>query len=224
LVKDLDLKSKTSLLELEPGLGGSTRAIVRATAAWVTAFASDAGLAARAAELSAQSGFAKKASVQPLDVAQPGFRKASFDHALAAHGLMDIEPLEDILKAVKIALKPKGKLVVAQFVVQGEATADDALAVLGPSRAAPASLRTADDLSLALGKAGFSIAESRSSAAAMRSVIVQAWARLAERLRNDDIDPRYGQMVLAECVRWVRVDAMMESGALDHVTISAERT
>lgn len=221
--KDLGLAKGSTILEFEPGLGGASRAIARETGATVKAYALGCALAARAGEVATQTSHAAALTFETLDPSAPAFGEAAFDNALAVHGLTDAPSLEPLLTAVHGALKPKGKLIVAQIVGNSATAKDAAHVAIGASRAAPASLVTADALKDALTKAGFAVASTQSSKAALRARLAQTWAHLAERLRRDEVDARYGAMILAECTHWVRIDALLAQGTLDYFVIAAER-
>jgi cyclopropane fatty-acyl-phospholipid synthase-like methyltransferase len=222
-IKALGLTKGSTLLELEPGLGGASRTIARETGATIKAYALDGPLAERAAELAAQTSHAAALAFDTLDPSSPAFGEAAFDHAIASHGLTDVPSLEPVFKAVHGALKPKGKFIVAQIVGDPATAKDASLVAIGASRAAPVGLVTADTLKDALTKAGFKVASPQSCKAAFRARLAQTWAHLAERLRRDDVDARYGAMILAECTHWVRIDALLAQGTLDLVVVTAER-
>lgn len=223
LVRELQLSAEVSLLELEPGLGGSTRAIAREYGAYVTAFESSPSLAAQAMDLSNKSGFVKKAEIQPFDPHAPNFKKTHYDHAFVKDGMVDIADIDDLLRAIQKALRPKGQFIISQFLKIGDAPIDTDHAVLAKPGSAPVGLRNKDQMVYFLGKAGFSITNADVTSATIRSEIARSWAAFAETLKTQSIDSRYGAKVLAECAQWVRVSAMLEDGTLEHVTIRAKR-
>lgn len=223
-VRDLSLSPAVWLLELEPGIGGSTRTIVRETGAYVTAFESSPSLAEQAAALSSKAGLAKKAEIKPFNPRSPDFSKARYDHAYAKDGLIELASIDGLLKAVQRALKPKGRFFLSQFMRIGDNKPDADLAIVTKSRTAPAGLRTRAQMAYSLGKAGFSIKSADTTNGTMQSEMVRAWSVMADFVKCNPIDVRQGAMILAECERWVRVSAALDAGTLEHVTFQANRT
>ncbi|MGH6719197.1 MAG: methyltransferase domain-containing protein [Alphaproteobacteria bacterium] len=223
-VRDLSLSPAVWLLELEPALGGSTRTIARETGAYVTAFESAPNLAKQGAELSEKAGLAKKAEIKPFDPHGPDFRKARYDHAYAKDGLIDLAEIDGVLKAVQKALKPKGRFILSQFLKVGDGPADTDLSILTKSRTAPAGLRTREQMAYSLGKAGFSIGSADVTNGAMQSEMVRAWSVIADFVKSNPIGDRQHAMIIAECERWVRINAALDAGTLEHVTYQANRT
>lgn len=223
LVRDLQLSPAINLLELEPGLGGSTRAVAGEYGAYVAAFECRPGLAEQAMDLSMASGFAKKAAIKAFDPKAPGLGKGLYDHAFAKDGMLDVGEVDELLRSVQRALKPKGQFIVARFMSVGDGPIHPDLAVLTKSRSVPAWLCNKVQMVHALGKAGFSITHADDTGAAIRSGIARSWAAFAEDLKTRGIAPRQGAKVLSECAQWVRISAMIEEGTLEHVTIRAKR-
>ncbi len=222
-IKSLALTEPVNLLELEPGLGGSTRAITREAGCWVTGFESDAELAAEAMELSSRAGFAKKAVIKAFNPLAPGFKAKSFDHCFAKDGILDVADKPALYKAVHKALKPNGKFVFGEFVVRKGAESDPALLVLGKNRAAPRGLWNRDDLLAALGKSGFGVKDADTTSDAIEHEMVRSWLALTERLKTEPLSANKANMILDECIRWVRVSALLRDGMLDHVSVRAAR-
>ncbi|MEX2647645.1 MAG: methyltransferase domain-containing protein [Alphaproteobacteria bacterium] len=222
-IKSLALTAAVNLLELEPGLGGSTRVIAKEAGCWVTGFESDAELAAEAMDLSSRAGFAKKAVIKALNPVAPGFTAKTFDHCYAKDGILEVADKPALYKAVHKALKPNGKFVFGEFVVRKGAESDPAFLVLGKNRAAPRGLWNRDDLLAALGKSGFGVKEADTTSDAIERAMIRSWLALTDRLKTEPVSANKANMIINECIRWVRVSALLRDGALEHVSVRAAR-
>jgi SAM-dependent methyltransferase len=222
-VKALKLSSSVSLLELEPGLGGSTRAIAKESGCWVTGVESNEMLAIEAQDLSKRAGFAKKAEIRPFDPASPGFKAKAYDHCFAKDGLLDVADKPSLYAAVHKALKKGGQFVFSEFVGRKDANVEEAIVALGKSHAAPRGLWTKDDLLAALGKAGFTVKHAETTSPVIEREVVRAWLAMSETLRTEPLPANKAAMIVNECTRWVRISALLREGVLEHLSVRAER-
>jgi cyclopropane fatty-acyl-phospholipid synthase-like methyltransferase len=116
LITPLGMNEKKSILEYGARIGSVTRAVAHDTGAWVSGFEPNPLLAEAAEQLSAAAGLAKKASVESIPLEKSDIREGSRDVALSFEALYTVEDKESPLKAMTRMLKPRGQLLITDFV------------------------------------------------------------------------------------------------------------
>src|SRR5262249_45340559 len=121
LAAPLGLKKGLSVLHLGCGLGGGTRALVRAHGITATGFEPSAALAASGMEASAAAKLKAEAPVGAIDFASVEMKPAVFDRAVAEYVLSALGDKEGALKRVLPALKPGARVLIFDLVLAGKA-------------------------------------------------------------------------------------------------------
>lgn len=122
----LNLSNEKSLLDVGAGLGGPARAITQKYGVWITGFESIADMASAAEQLSAKMGLAKKVKIQAFDPENGALPVNKFDAVWSKDILYSVKAKERLMQVMAKALKPRGQMLVIDYVVaEGAETAPE---------------------------------------------------------------------------------------------------
>lgn len=220
LAKPLGLDPSMSLIEFGAGLGGGARAIHKTFGAWVTAYEPDANLARAAKELSVMAGVDKKATI--IRYTPDGFepRLNAFDAALSAETLFQIAKKEDLLGKLYLSLKPRGQLIITDFVLGNGVSADDPR--LNAFSRTRAFFWSADQYAQLFRGRGFDLRINEDITAKYRQMIIDGSAKFT---KNGPIlaanTKAYPEAVMAQMDIWARRVAAFDSGLIKVMRFSA---
>ncbi|WP_247872487.1 methyltransferase domain-containing protein [Azospirillum sp. TSO35-2] len=117
-VRSFGLNPAKSVLDLSAGLGGTARALVEACDTWVTGLEPSPLLAKLAMDRSKALGLSKKAAITQYDPEH--FNQAgSFDLVMADRIVHRVRDKELFLDRVGECVKPKGGIVLFDYVIDG---------------------------------------------------------------------------------------------------------
>lgn len=117
LVKPLGLTEKQSVLDINPGLGGTSRVVAEDTGAWVTGIEADNDLATAGMELSVLAGMAKKAPIQLFAPPKIDLRERTMDAVISKEGFYVLPEKEILLEEIYKVLKPVGQLLFTDYML-----------------------------------------------------------------------------------------------------------
>ncbi len=115
LAKPLGLSAASSMLVVGAGAGGPPRRIASEFGVWVTGYEANPRLVELANERSRRAGLGRRAQVEEWDPDAPKFPRRYFHHGMVIDALRAARP-EPLLRAVSLALKPGGQLVLLETV------------------------------------------------------------------------------------------------------------
>jgi cyclopropane fatty-acyl-phospholipid synthase-like methyltransferase len=125
LSRPLGLDATKSVLEFGTGLGGAARALRSDTGAWIDGYALEPDLARAARQLAIRARMEKGVDIacySPQDFAP---RPGGYDCILSTETLYRIANKEELLVKFEQALKPRGQLLITDFVLTPGTSAKD---------------------------------------------------------------------------------------------------
>lgn len=221
LVEPFRLDASFTLLDLAAGLGGPARTIAQAFHARVTGIERDHERARQANAVSAALGASHLVRIKACDPETLELGSAKFGGALGREASYTVAEKERFLRVVAQALRPRGRIVLTDFVLdRGAGERDDLDAWLGhlPLRA---SLWTAAQYADCFKSVGYDLRRAEDISALYRRQIVAAWMGY---LRSGEIRGQPAvqvEAVLAEAEASFRTVAALESEALKYYRFEA---
>jgi 2-polyprenyl-3-methyl-5-hydroxy-6-metoxy-1,4-benzoquinol methylase len=214
LSKPLGLSSSHSLLHLGAGLGGGTRAIAKASGAYVTGYEADATLIDPAGTAAQKAGLAKRAAVLKLDTKLPALRQNYFHHALSQEALWPLADKQPVLGSLIQAVKVGGQLMISDL-VRAEGDPNDpqwsAWAVL---ERAPPHLSTEKATGKMLLSMGLDIRIVEDVSQRHMNQALTAWMNRVTILRRTRPTPRQAALLVREAELWLRRCRLMQDGRM----------
>jgi len=209
------LNSKMSMLDLGAGLGGPARTCVEEYGVWVSGLERDLELAAAGAALSTLAGLAKKAEIAGFD--PDGFQGSTrgFDCVLVRDVLFAVADKARFLKLVDGALKPRGQLLITDYVLSDGGSPDSA-AIRSWIEGEPMrpDLWRADDYTACLRDLKLDIQLVQDTTVTGREQIVGGWATYAAAASKARLDADMARCLVEEVELWSRRVAAIDSGDL----------
>jgi SAM-dependent methyltransferase len=212
LVQPLALMPSMTLLDVAAGLGGAARAIAQEYGVSVTAIERDEELARRSAAIAA--GMAKPAAVKVFDPEGFELRVGTFDRVLAREATYMVDDKERFLRVLSLGLRPEGRLLMTDFVVEpslAERPALDAWSALQPRRPRLWGLRQYSDCLRGL---GLDLRLPEDMTLAYKAQIISGWDNLLQTVDLRSLPRDHRSVVLAEAERWMNTISAFDAGIL----------
>lgn len=213
LVTPFALNPAMSMLYLGAGLGGGARAIATKYATYVTALELDDGLARRGMEMSTLQGMQRRAPVTVYDPKTLELRDHSFDCILARQSTYTLADKEPFLKLLVTSLKPRGHLLVTDYVVAPK-VGGPALEAWQRQQRRPAHLWTAAQYEECLTRLGLDSRVTEDTTGKLRQLILSGWAQMINTVDLHDLPKQHLLAIVDEAERWVRTIEAIDGGAL----------
>ena len=214
LVKPFALNPAMSMLYIGAGLGGGARAIATTFATYVTALESDDTLARRGMEISTQQGMQKRAPITVYDPRTIDLRPHSFDCILSRQSTSALADKEPFLQSVAAALKPRGHLLLTDYVLEPRAHPGLELEAWRRQQRRPAHLWTAAQYAGCLKRLGMEIRVTEDTTSTHRHLILAGWAQMIGAADLRGLPKQHLLAVVEEAERWVRTIAALDGGGL----------
>lgn len=125
LSRPLGLDATKSILEFGTGLGGGARALRRDTGVWIEGYEIEPDLARAAKQLAIRAREEKGVDIACYSAQDFAPRPGGYDCILSTETLYRIENKEDLLIKFEQALKPRGQMLITDFVLAPGASAKD---------------------------------------------------------------------------------------------------
>jgi SAM-dependent methyltransferase len=212
LVRPLALTPAMTLLDAAAGLGGPARTIAEEFGISVSALERDGELARRGALIGA--GVARPAAVKVFDPETFELRVGAFDRVLAREATYMVDDKERFLRVLSLALRPEGRLLMTDFVIEPSNVEQPALAAwaaLQPHRPRLWGLRQYSDCLRGLGLA---LRVPDDMTAAYKAQIVGGWDNLLQTVDLRSLPRAHRSAVVDEAERWMRTVAALDAGIL----------
>ena len=214
LVKPFALNPAMNMLDVAAGLGGPARSIATAFKMYITAYERDPELAKLGMEMSTLQGMNKHAPIEPYDPETFELRAAAFDCILGRLATYTLADKDRFLGMLAQGLKPRGQLMLTEFVSDPAAGAKPELTLWERRQPAPPQLWTLEQYKLCLTKLGFDIRIDEDTTDRYRSMILQGWAQLLHNADLRGMPRKHVRSIVDEAENWFYTVAALDSGAL----------
>jgi len=221
LVEPLRLDASSALLDLAAGLGGPARAIAQAFHTRVTGIERDYDRARQGNAMSAALGAANLVRIKACDPETLELGAAKFDCALGREATYAVVEKERFLRVVAQSLRPRGQIVLTDFVLDRSAGERPALEAWRSKRAERPALWTAAQYADCFKSLGYGLRRAEDISALYRRQIVAAWIGYLRAGENRGQPAAQVEAVLAEAEACFRTIAALESGALKYYRFEA---
>jgi len=223
LAAPLSLAKKMTLLHLGAGLGAGSRAIAKASRATVNGMEPDSALAAAGMEASTRLKMKSEASIVAFDPTKDGFKRAGFDCALVQDTLFAVEDKAALLERVVAALKPKGRILILDYVLAGQAAGPG---VEAWSKADPSPVKpwTLDQARECLAKLKVQLDTETDETERCRGFIVQGMDAFLRGATARQITPDLTVVLKREIELWAARKEALESGELAYFGLLGTKT
>ncbi|MEQ8604644.1 MAG: class I SAM-dependent methyltransferase [Marivibrio sp.] len=230
LAKPMALDNSKSAADLSAGLGGGTRKLAASLDLWITGFESDSELADHAMALSRKHGHERRAPIAALDEESFDLGEKRMDGVLMRERLFRFHNKQRALDCVFRALKPRGHLVLTDFVLADEAAAEDPAvsgwlkreAAFGPTGREPA-LWTKADVKKALVAKKLDLRIFEDESEKYLGMIRGGWAHFVDGLDKGEMTRRFVDDMMREAEYWLHLGRALESGKLIYLRAHAIR-
>jgi cyclopropane fatty-acyl-phospholipid synthase-like methyltransferase len=125
LSRPLGLDATKTILEFGVGLGGGARAMRDETGVWIEGYELEPDLARAAMQLAIRGRMEKGVDITCYSAKDFAPRPGSYDCILSTETLYRIEHKEELLIKFENALKPRGQMLITDFVLAPGASAKD---------------------------------------------------------------------------------------------------
>ncbi|MEJ0070328.1 MAG: methyltransferase domain-containing protein [Pseudomonadota bacterium] len=218
LAKPFGAGPRTSLCDLQAGLGGGTRAIAKAYGVWVTGLEPDPDLADLAHRRSRALAVERKAPIEAYDPETLTLKPESFDCLFGREGFCHVIDKAHLLNGLVAALRAHGQLIFTDLVLADtaavRAAADGAVGRWAAAEPRPPHPWPADRMVEALAERGLDVRIRQDITPLYRGLVVGGFKRLADQIRAGAVGRDQLAPVLAETERWARRVTALDRGAL----------
>jgi 2-polyprenyl-3-methyl-5-hydroxy-6-metoxy-1,4-benzoquinol methylase len=214
LAKPLGLSSSHSLLHLGAGLGGGTRAIARASGAYVSGYELDPALARTATTAAQKAGMGKRAAVEVLDPGQPAIRQGYFHHALAQEVLWPLPDKQAVMASMVQAVKPGGQVMLTDLVRTEDDPDDGAWSAWAVLERTSPHLGTEKQIGRSMLALGLDIRIVEDVTQRHITQALAGWMNRVTILRRARPAPRQAALLVREAELWLRRCRLMQEGRM----------
>ncbi len=214
LVKPLGLTGKQSLIDINPGLGGTSRVVAEDTGAWVTGLEAQNDAATAGMDISVMGGMAKKAPIQFFEPPRIDVRANTMDAMISKEGLYTVPEKEIFFEEVYAALKPIGQILFTDYMMPEDGASspalDDWIAAEHPTPKPWSVNQTVGRLK----EIGFEIRVSEDMTDGHKALVLKGWKNLVSGIKPGSLSPSAAEAMLGEAEIWCRRLALFESNDL----------
>ncbi len=222
LLKPCALGPEHTVLDLTTGLAGGAQTTSDAFGIWVDAMDPDPDLVKAAQQRCHDKGYGKRVKVSGFDSSRLTLKKNRYDCIFVRERFHTFEDKPAALRAIRNSLKPKGQLVLTDF-VQAEAG-------IGPNTkkwqalsndASP--ILTAEDYRALIDDTKFEVMIFEVDPRDFRSYILDGWADFVEHLEKEDMTREFVNLLMAEAEKWLVLTRAIEAKEISYLRIHAMR-
>ena len=211
LVKPLGLTPAMTVLELGCGLGGATRCMASQFGCYVTGLEASPFLAEQAMIRSTKAGLAKQAAVQAYNPEDLSFPKR-VDAVFAKDVFYAIKEKGLLFDRIESLLKPRGQLLVTDYVVLPEARNNAAVRAWSDREPTEPHLWTLQGAIDSFAQCNLDLRVHEDITEVHRNQIVTAIKTLTEHLERHSLDNDTKVNVIDEVETWAQRVAALHSG------------
>lgn len=224
LVKPMGMNNTHSFLDLSAGLGGGSRRIAREIDLWVTGMECDPELANFAHQLSVKHGMERRVPVDHFDPATLELPERKFDGVLMRELLHKIEAKEHVLSKAVRSLKPRGHLVITDFVyLNSDSPRTKEVAVWLKTNQHDLPPWTLEYYKRQLTGLSMDIRIFEDATDDFRSMVLHQWKTFVDGLTRPDLNRQFVNVMMVEAQSWLRTVRALESGQLRYLRLHAMR-
>lgn len=224
LAKPLGLDETKSVLDLCAGLGGGTRELSKSFNLWIEGMESDGELADHANDLSVQHGMEKRAPIGSFDPNTLELREKRYDAIMIRESLYAFTARPDIIKKAFNALKPRGHLLVTDYVLTKQDSLDEkAIEVWSESHPAKPYPWTFNEYKRAVLDLSMNLHIHEDRTEEYRQLVLNGWSAYVGSLTKSDLDRDTVNQLMQEAQYWLRLVRALESGHLKYMRLHATR-
>ena len=214
LVKPFAANAAMSMLDVAAGLGGPARAVAEAFDTYVTGLERDPELARRGMEMSVAAGKHKHAPVSAMDPESFELKPGTFDGIIGRGATYMVQDKERFLRVLMLGLKPRGQLLLTDYVLEPSLAQRPELALWSPLQPYPPTLWTLRQYTDCLRSLGFDIRITEDITDDLKAQIVIGWDNLLQTVDLKALPRAHKRAVVDEAERWVKTIMTLNSGAL----------
>jgi cyclopropane fatty-acyl-phospholipid synthase-like methyltransferase len=225
LIKPLGLDRKKRVLDINPGLGGTTRIIAKETGAWVVGLESNESLARNGMERSILASLADQAPIKLYRPPKLGIDAGTIDAVISKESLFTVADKAKLFQSIYDVLKPVGEFLFTDFLL-AKGKIEDAGVKSWMAEEKPQPMPwTLKLMTTRLEKIGFDLRRSDDITDQLRRVVLLGWKQYVAGLKPDTLNEEGSAAMMEELELWTKRLALMEAGELRchlfHATKSA---
>ena len=220
LLKPCDLGPQHTLLDLTTGLAGGSQAISDTFGIWIDALEPDPDLAKAAHENCQRKGYGKRVKVSGFDPNSIALKKRRYDCIFVRERFHTFDNKPAALGAIRTALKPKGQLILTDFVRTAPETGpaiEKWLRVAGDV----ASIPTTEEYRALLAATKFDVLIAQEDPTDFRRYVLGGWSDFMDQLEKKDLTREFVNLLLAEAERWLALTQAIDAGEVSYLRIHA---
>lgn len=209
LAQPFGLTSENTMLEIGSGPGGGACAVSEKIGAYVDGFDLNGEMAKKSLETALLKGLESKTRVKEFDPGKLELKSDFYDGCLVRETLMWIEDKEALLEILMEALKPEKPLVIAEMFIEGQEPGELAKSSINGEfgDVFPCSVERVESKII---DAGFNIRVNKDETETYIEMARTAWADVATRLADEDLQEELADALLRETAMWERRIAAFE--------------
>ena len=221
LVKPLGLTPAMSLLQIGAGLGGPGRVMTESFGVWVTGLEHERELVKTGMALAEAAGLAKKAPVVIFDPDSFEPKAESYDCVVSFGYLFGVQNRMRLIDVLNLALKPKGQLLITDFMLARPGLESRILADWMASEPEEVEPWSMEQYKIALEGQGLEVRVVEDRSDALHEQVVKRWADHMSEVTAEASDPATSAALVHEVELWTSRIRALESGDLRHCRIYA---
>jgi len=214
LVKPLGLTAKQSVIDINAGLGGTSRVVAEDTGAWVTGLEAQNDLAAAGMELSVMGGMAKKAPIQYFEPPKIDLRGHTMDAMISKEGLYTLPEKEILFEEIYKVLKPIGQMLFTDYLLPKDDHMSPALEDWIATEHPTPIPWSVDQTVARLKDIGFEVRVSEDMTDSLKSLVLHGWKELVRDIKPGDLSRDAAGAMVGEAEIWCRRLALFEANDL----------
>jgi len=211
LVKPLGLTAKQSVMDINPGLGGTSRVIAEDTGAWVTGLEADNNLASAGMELSVMGGLAKKAPIQYFEPPKIEVRGNTMDAMISKEALYVLPEREILFEEVYKVLKPIGQVLFTDYMLPKDNHTSPALEEWIATEHPTPMPWSVDQTVKRLKDIGFEVRVSEDMTDQLKALVMRGWKDLVSGIKPGELSAAAAGAMVGEAEIWCRRLALFEA-------------
>ena len=222
LLKPCALGPEHTVLDLTTGLSGGAQAASDMFGIWLDAMEPDPDLAKAAHAACEQKGYGKRVKVSGLDPSAMGLKKKRYDCIFVRERFHTFNDKPGVLRQIRDALKPKGQLVLTDFIQTtpepGPAT-EKWLGLSGDDQP----ILPIEDYQALFDAAKLQTMIFEEYTAEYRTRVLDGWSELVENLDKSEFTREFVDVLMEEAARWLALTRAMEAGEVGYLRVHAMR-
>ncbi|MEQ8443242.1 MAG: hypothetical protein RIM33_13575 [Alphaproteobacteria bacterium] len=225
LMKPMSLTSEMSAADLSAGLGGGTRRAAKDLSCYIDGFEPDLDLAMLGHGLSKKHGMERRVPIITYDPDKMNLPEQRYHGILCRERLFRMPNKPKALQAIYSGLKPRGHLIITDFVLGENAELDDReIAAWVAKEPGAKHLWTEAQYRKTIVGMGMDLRVDQDETDMFRSKLLQAWAQLVAGLSRSDLTRDFVNVMMREAEYWLLLVRALESKKLRYFRFHADRS